>query len=164
MLKSFFINNRIRRHKGSSDHDTYENAERIGILYNADEFGNDIITEALHTLEDDRKYVSKLGYTSNIPKDPASLHEFEFTRKDISTTGSIKKDSVAKFIQKPFDFLIALDTSNNINFKHILASSKATCKIGFETEEYQNLLLMSLRLSNDKPNSVKDLISYLKKI
>ena len=164
MIKSIFINQRIRRNQGPRDHDTYENAERIGILYNVDEFGETVIQEAQQTLEQDRKFVSKLGFTNNIPKDPADLSEQEFTRKDISATGNFKKDSIAKFVSKPFDFLLALDTSANINFKHVLASSKAACKIGFQTEDHHNLLVMTLRMSDDKTAAVKDLISYLKKI
>lgn len=164
MIKSIFINSRIKKNLHPREHDTYLNAERIGILYNADEFNQTMIEEAKHALEQDRKFVSKLGFTNIIPKEPNKLPESEFTRKDISVTGSIKKENVAKFIEKPFDFLLTLDTSANINLKHILASSKAICKIGFEAEEYQNLLLMSLKLSDNKPKAVKDLISYLKKI
>ena len=164
MIKSIFINSRIKKNLQPREHDTYLNAERIGILYNADEFNQTMIEEAQQALELDRKFVSKLGFTNIIPKEPNKLAESEFTRKDISVTGSIKKDDVARFIKKPFDFLLALDSSANINFKHVLASSKAICKIGFQTEEYQNLLVMSLKLSDDKPKAVKDLISYLKKI
>ncbi len=164
MIKRIFINTRIQKNQGPKNHDTYENAERIGILYNVDEFGGVPVSEAQVALEQDRKFVSKLGFTSIVPKAPTELHELEFTRKDISTTGGVKKESVSKFIAKPFDFLLALDSSANINFKHVLASSKAVCKIGFQTEEYQELLQMSLRLSDDKTKAVKDLISYLKKI
>lgn len=164
MIKGIFINSRIKKNQTPGNHETYANAERIGILYNADEFSEATVQEVQLLLEEDRKFVSKLGFTSIIPKEPTSLKEFEFTRKDISVTGSIKKESVAKFIEKPFDFLLSLDTSTNINIKHVLASSKAICKIGFQAEDYQNLLLMSLKLTNDKPKSVKDLISYLKKI
>ncbi len=164
MIKNFFINNRIKKSKKTEAHDTYEKAERLGILFNADEFGPATIHEAQMALENDRKFVSKLGFTNVIPKDLTQLEESAFTRKDISPTGSIRKTSVTKFIEKPFDFLISLDTSSDINYKYVLASSNAICKVGFQANDYENLLTMFMKPSADKNKCVKDLISYLKKI
>ena len=163
MIKSIFINNRIKKKQKHQEHETYEKAERIGILFNADEFGTETVSDVQAALEQDRKFVSKLGYTTVIQK-ASEEEEGAFTRKDISPTGVFKKSSVSKFVEKPFDFLISLDTSADINFKYVLASSKALCKVGFQTDEYQSLLMMYMKLSENKSKSVKDLISYLKKI
>jgi len=164
MIKSIFINNRIKKSKSAGDHGSYTKSERIGILYNADEFGPAAIYEVQMILERDKKFVSKLGFSSVNTKELSSSSEVDFTKKDISSTGSIKNDIITKFIEKPFDFLISLDTSEDINYKYVLASSKAACKVGFQTDAYQNILMMFMKLSKDKSKSVNDLISYLKKI
>ena len=163
MIKSIFINNRIRKSQRTNEHDSYEKSERIGILYNADEFEEATIDQVQEALEQDRKFVSRLGFSTTIPKEH-SEEEAVFTRKDISATGVVKKEIVSKFIEKPFYFLISLDTSEDINYKYVLASSKALCKVGFQTEGYHALLMMYMKLSKNKSESVKDLISYLKKI
>ena len=164
MIKNIFINSKIKKSPENREHNTYENARRIGLLYNADEFGLAPIFELQMELEKDQKHLTKLGYIGNPPKAASKTNDQEFTRKDISSTGAINKDSITKFIEQPFDFLISLDTSGDINYKYILAASKAACKIGFHTEAYESHLMMFMKLTNDKVKSVNDLISYLKKI
>jgi len=39
MIKNIFINNLIKKNRHSDGHNTYAKSERIGILYNVDEFG-----------------------------------------------------------------------------------------------------------------------------
>jgi len=163
MIKSIFLNQKTKPHPNARDHCTYGEATNIGILYNTDEYDEETISELIDTFEGDAKTVAKLGYLEK-PADSSDVDQHLFTKKDISSTGTIKKDSIKFFIKQSFDFLISLDTSENINFKYVLASSKAVCKIGFETEAYRDLLLMSLKPSEDKVASVKDVIKYLKMI
>ena len=89
---------------------------------------------------------------------------FIFTKKDISVTGTIKNDRISFFTDQAFDFLISLDSSQNINYKYILAVSKASCKVGLETESYKDLLLMSVKQGRQKSASALSLARYLKMI
>ena len=159
MIKNIFLKHKGKPTTASKEHCTYAEAKNIGILYNAIEFDPAIIDNLEEQLKGDFKEVAKAGFT-----DKPSEDQLLFDKKDISGTGTIKKDRLSFFINQSYDFLISLDTSENVNFKYILALSKANCKIGFETESYYDLLQMSLKIEDDKNQSVENLIRYLKMI
>ncbi len=163
MIKGIILNYKSKNVPRSQEHTTYEKAKRIGILYNANEFQKELITKLIEELENEEKSVIQLGFVEK-PEDPKNITAYLFTKKDISIIGGIKKEGIKNFLEQPFDFLISLDSSENINYRYILASSKATCKVGIETESYQDLLLLSIKPSAAKADSAKDLIKYLRKI
>jgi len=163
MIKSIFLNQKTKAGTRTKNHCTYMEASSIGIMFNADEFDASVIDELTDQFEGDQKTVAKLGYIDK-PQDPENISRFIFTKKDISGIGTIKKDSISFFTQQSFDFLLSLDTSENINYKFILATSKATCKIGLETESYHELLLMSIKPEAQKLDSARNLVKYLKMI
>lgn len=163
MIKSIFLNTKNKAKSGSKEHATYKACQSVGILYNVEEFDASVLALLTDEIKTDGKTVATLGYWDK-PNDPSAVGNLVFTKKDISNTGSIKKDSIEFFVNQRFDFLISLDTWENINYKYILATSKATCKIGFETESYRDLLLMTMQPMEEKVQSVKDLLKYLKMI
>lgn len=159
MIKSIFLNHKSKSKGVSKDHCTYLESVSIGLLYNAEEFENEAVEGLIDTLEGDGKSVAKLGFVEK-----PTEQRFLFSKKDISGTGAIKKDSIQFFANQAFDFLISLDTTENINYKYILAISKATCKIGFETESYSDLLQMSLKPDEQQLIAVRNMVKYLKMI
>ncbi|MEP1032579.1 hypothetical protein [Ekhidna sp.] len=159
MIKNIFLNHKGKPTIATKEHCTYSEATNIGILYHADEFNNETIKKLEELLKGDGKTVAKIGYADKPSEDPLI-----FYKKDISGTGNIKKDNLSFFINQTFDFLISLDTSENINYKYVLAISKATCKVGFETEQYYDLLQLSLKMDESKPKAVANMVRYLKMI
>ena len=160
MIKSILLNQRSKLFGHRQSHGTYKEAASIGILYNADEFGKDIISDLMTIFKGDQKTTSQLGYSDKAQEED----RFIFTKKDISSTGMIKKDSISFFIKQKFDFLLSLDHSENINFKYILATCKANCKVGLETDSYKDLLLMSIKPEAEETKSAQNLVKYLKMI
>ncbi|MEM0940326.1 MAG: hypothetical protein AAF600_13965 [Bacteroidota bacterium] len=163
MIKELFLYHRSKSNPTLGNHSTYEKAQSIGVLYNADEFQDSLISNLIEVLKKDGKIVMKLGFVVK-PNDPKTSKNFIFTGKDISSIGSIKKNNISSFANQSFDFLISLNTFGNINYKYVLAICKAICKVGLEAKAYQDLLLMSLRLSAKKENPAINLIKYLRKI
>ena len=159
MIKNLFLNHKGKPTIASKEHCTYSEASNIGILYNADEFNSEAVIKLEDLLKNDGKEVAKIGYADKPSENPLIFH-----KKDISSTGTIKKDNLSFFINQSFDFLISLDTSENINFKYVLALSKATCKVGFETDQYYELLQLSLKMDDSKPKAVSNIVRYLKMI
>lgn len=159
MIKNLFLNHKGKPTIAGKEHCTYSEASNIGILYNADEFNAEAVGKLEELLRNDGKEIAKIGYA-----DKPSENVLVFHRKDISNTGTIKKDNLSFFINQTFDFLISLDTSGNINYKYVLALSKATCKVGFETEQYYDLLQLSLKMDETKPKAVANMVRYLKMI
>ncbi len=159
MIKNIFLNHKGKPTIASKEHCTYSEARNIGILYNVDQFGLEVIEKLEDLLKGDGKDVAKIGFAEK-PVDNRLI----FSKKDISGTGTVKNDNLSFFINQPFDFLISLDTSENINYKYVLALSKATCKVGFETEQYYDLLQLSLKMDESKPKAVTNMVRYLKMI
>jgi hypothetical protein len=159
MIKNLFLNHKGKPTIADKEHCTYSEASNIGILYNADEFSSETVMKLEELLKADGKDVAKIGFADKPSEDTLVFH-----KKDISSTGTIKKDNITFFINQSYDFLISLDTSENINYKYVLALSKATCKVGFETEQYYDLLQLSLKMDESKPKAVANIVRYLKMI
>ncbi|MDE0471618.1 MAG: hypothetical protein OXH57_06725 [Ekhidna sp.] len=163
MIKSIFLNHRVKSNRRATEHCTYKEAQTIGILYNADEFNRRILSKLITTFNEDGKTVAKLGYTDKLGM-TENRADFIFTKKDISNTGVIKNDHISFFIRQTFDFLISLDSSQNINYKYILAGSSASCKVGLQTKSYKDLLLMSIKQDKQRVEAALSLVRYLKMI
>lgn len=160
MFKNLFLRRKSKRNEGSSlEHCTYSNALHIGVLYNSDEYSKDIVADLIDNLQGDDKEVDSMGFEAK----PVENSPF-FSKNDISNTGVFKKESLQYFINKPFDFLISLDSSENMNYRFVLALSKARCKMGIESKEYYELLHMALKKCDNPVDSAKSVIKYLKMI
>lgn len=159
MIKNIFLNHKGKPTNATKEHCTYADARNIGILYNADEFSPEVIQKLEELLKSDGKDVAKIGYADKPSEDKLVFH-----KKHISGTGTIKNDTLTFFINQTFDFLVSLDTSENINYKYVLALSKATCKIGFETEQYYDLLQLSLKMDETTAKAIANMVRYLKMI
>ena len=159
MIKNIFLNYKSKAKPQGKEHCTYIDAIDIGILYNAEEFNDKLVNKLVDLIEGDGKSTALLGYVKKSTDEPLF-----FSKKDISGTGIIKKDSIRFFVNQTFDFLLSLDTSGNINYKYVLSMSKATCKVGLETETYSDLLQMSLKSEGKKLLAVVNMVKYLKMI
>ncbi|MEQ9404104.1 MAG: hypothetical protein RIM99_10985 [Cyclobacteriaceae bacterium] len=161
MIKNALLNRKCRAlsKNQNNEHSTYRNASSIGILYNAAEFQNYLISDLINSLEADGKTVARLAFTEKDSED-----RFSFCKKNVSMTGNLTKDSISFFAQQRFDFLIALDLSGDMNFKYVLALSKASCKVGIDSESINDFLLMSIKASENQSQNIKELIRYLKMI
>ena len=142
-----------------SEHVSYKQASDIGILYNAQEFSKKWIEKMTDHLKRDKKKISALAFSEHESDDL-----FSFCNKDVSMLGNLNKKSIGFFTDQTFDFLISLDASGDVNFKYVLALSQATCKIGISKNEYNNLLAMSVKPSENQLQNVRDIIKYLKMI
>lgn len=123
--------------------DGYESASRIGVIYSySDEAPLDSIGDFIKRIERDGKEVSTMSFISKAPKDES--HDFAFfTERDLSANGKWKNEDVLVFVKEPFDYLISLDQENNKFFKHVLAASKAKCRVGcFEEDNSKYFELM----------------------
>ena len=161
MIKNVLLKQRCKllAKKKRKEHLSYENASTIGILYNASEYKRELIEELAESFKQDGKSLAMMAFTEKESEEPLT-----FTRKDISVSGSLTKEPVHLFIKQAFDFLIALDDSGDINFKYILALSKATCKVGMNSEAYGDHLVMSIKPSTGHSNGLEDIKKYLKMI
>lgn len=159
MIKNLFLKHKGKPAVADKEHCTYAESSRIGVLYNITEFKPESIEKLEELFKNDGKEIAKMGF-SDKPTDD----KLAFCKKDISSTGIVKSHNLDFFIKQPFDFLLSLDTTENPNYKYVLALSKAVCKVGFETEQYKDLLQLSLKMDESKPKAVANIVRYLKMI
>lgn len=108
----------------------YHQAVNIGITFTVDDKEkHEAIKELIHFLERDGKKVQVLEF---LPE-KKNNHEFKFdffTIKDISFWGDVTATNALKFLETPFDYLFYIDKESNPLLLHLLARSKAHCRVG----------------------------------
>ncbi len=161
MIKSALLSRKCKKliKAQKKEHVTYRSASNFGILYNSQEFNRELVEELADSLKGDGKELAMLAFTEK-----ESEEQFSFCKKDISASGNLNKDRIGMFTRQPFDFLISLDTSGDINYKYVLALSKANCKIGINSEAYDDLLMLAVKPSDNSSTSTQDVLRYLKMI
>jgi hypothetical protein len=139
-------NSLLRRNKSSRSNLSYKHAKTIGLLFTVeDKQKHFIVKEFIKKLEHDGKIIQVLEY---LP-DKHDNYEFKFdffSDKDISFWGNITSSSAIQFTDAPFDFLFYIDQLPNDLVLHLLARSKAKCRVGprfDDGEKYLELMIGS---------------------
>jgi len=108
----------------------YREALNIGIIFTVeDKEKHEAVKDFIHKLERDGKKVQVLEF---LPE-KKNNHEFKFdffTIQDISFWGKVTATNALKFAETQFDFLFYPDMESNPIILHLLARSKAHCRVG----------------------------------
>ncbi len=122
--------NALKKNKTVRANTPYKKAVNVGITFTVeDKEKHDAIKELIHRLEHDGKKVHVLEF---LPEKKTN-HEFKFdffTVKDISFWGDLTAQNALKFSETPFDYLFYIDKESNPLILHLLARSKAHCRVG----------------------------------
>lgn len=126
-----FRTNWILKHSNTQRSNvSYDNAQRIGIIFSVEDKGkHETVKDLIKKFEHDGKKVQVIEF---LPKKKEN-YEFKFdffTENDLSIWGKLTSPGALKFADTPFDFLYYLDTDPNPLILHILALSKARCRVG----------------------------------
>ena len=140
-------------------HPSYFKARKIGILYNADEFDNVSIKSVQQQLSKEGKKIYILGFSNK-----NNILSHLFNEKDISVFGKIRNNQILNFANNNYDFLISLNTTDNLNYWYVLWFSKAQYKVGLHTRSFEKVLQMSIKPNKKKSELIDILLSYTKKI
>ena len=113
----------------------YKKAQQIGIIFSVeDKMKHDNVKELIKKFEQDGKQVTVIEFLPE-NKDNYEFRFDFFTEKDLSFWGNITSTGALKFADTPFDFLYYLDTTPNVMILHLLALSKAKCRVGRSWDE-----------------------------
>jgi hypothetical protein len=139
----------------------YEEAKSIGILFTVEDKGkHDTIKEFVKKFEADGKQVKVIEF---LPPDKQN-YEFKFnffTEKDLSFWGKITSADAMKFADTPFDFLFYLDTEPNPLLVHLIARSKAKCRVGRSSEEGQGYFEFMVESDRHIKNLIDTIHRYI---
>jgi hypothetical protein len=140
-------NSFLKKNKASRANLPYSKASTMGIIFTVeDKQKHFVVKEFIKKLELDGKHIQILEYL------PAKTDNYEFrfdffTEKDISFWGNITSANAIQFSEAPFDFLFYIDLTPNPLILHLLARSKAKCRVGNYFEEgpsYLDLMIESV--------------------
>ena len=120
----------LRNNKTPRANVPYKNAELIGIIFSVeDKVKHDNVKDLIKKFEQDGKKVTVIEFLPE-NKDNYEFRFDFFTEKDLSFWGKITSNGAIKFADTPFDFLYYLDVTPNPLILHLLALSKAKCRVG----------------------------------
>lgn len=143
MKKSFLklkTNSFLKRNKSLRNSTPYKEVTSVGIIFTVeDKQKHDIVKDFIKKLEHDGKKVEVICFLPDKKENYEFLFDF-FTEKDLTLWGNITSDNAIKFSEKPFDYLFYLDREANPLIMHLIARSKAKCRIGKHTEANRSYL------------------------
>jgi hypothetical protein len=133
----------LKKNKAPRSSMPYKQAVSMGIIFTVeDKQKHEVVKEFIQHLERDGKKVQVLEF---LPE-KRNNHEFKFdffTINDISFWGNLEASNALKFAETPFDYLFCVDKESNPLILHLLARSKAHCRVGkFNEMESQFFELM----------------------
>jgi len=137
----------LRKNKTQHVNLPYKKAQTIGVIFTVeDKQKHFVIKEFIKKLEADGKIVQVLEYLPEKKENYEFKFDF-FTTKDVSFWGTITSSNALQFSDAPLDFLFYLDLTPNPLILHLLARSKAKCRVGRfwdEGHDYLDLMIESV--------------------
>lgn len=134
----------LKKNKALRANLPYKQAVSVGIIFTVeDKQKHFIVKDFIKKLEADGKTIQVLEYL------PAQTENYEFkfdffSDKDVSFWGNINNNSAIQFSESAFDFLYYIDLTPNPLILHLLARSKAKCRVGRNFDEGQSYLELAI--------------------
>ncbi|MEP2671677.1 MAG: hypothetical protein ABJH04_21915 [Cyclobacteriaceae bacterium] len=157
-------NSALKSNKSLRSSIPYQQALTVGILFSVeDKQKHEAIKDFIKLLEQDGKKVSVLEF---LPKQKDN-YEFKFdffTIKDLSFWGKVNSPDADKFMEIPFDYLYCLDNASNPLIMHLLAKSKAKCRIGKFSREDQPFFELMIEQNGSVKNLIESMYKYSKQL
>jgi hypothetical protein len=130
----------LKRNKALRANLPYKQAKTVGLIFSVeDKQKHFIIKEFIKKLEHDGKIIQVLEFLPEKHENYEFKFDF-FTEKDVNFWGNITSAHAIQFSDAPFDFLFYVDMIPNTLVLHLLARSKAKCRVGAYFDEGQNYL------------------------
>ncbi len=142
----------------------YKQAQSIGILFSVEDKQKHLdIKEFIHQLEQDGKKVQVLEFLPVKKENYEFMFDF-FTVKDLSFFGKINSAAAEKFSQTSFDYLFYIDRELNPLALHLLAVSKARCRVGRFSENDNAFFEMMIEQTGTTKGLIDTMYQYTKKL
>lgn len=153
------LNDRIR------EVHSFHSAKSIGILYDATDLEDMMmVSEFVNELFSQKKEVKALGYVNlqELTHRHMPMLQFDFFFiKDLNWYYKPQNYIISNFVEKDYDILINLCTSNCVPVKYLLASSRAKFKVGKFEEELKIYDLMIDVKEQSLESLIKEVKHYL---
>lgn len=87
-----------------------------------------------------------------------------FTVNDLSFWGKVESPDADKFIDTPFDYLFCIDNDTNPLVLHVLARSKARCRIGKYAEKCNPYFELMIEQNGSIKNLIESMYKYTRQL
>lgn len=125
----------LKQNKTSRTNVPYKDSKQIGIIFTVeDKTKHETVKDLIRKLESDGKQVQVIEFLPERKENYEFKFDF-FTEKELSLFGTITSQQAIKFANSPFDFVFCLDMAPNPLVLHLLALSKARCRVGPSRDE-----------------------------
>jgi hypothetical protein len=117
---------------------TLRETQEVGVVYDAKLVSESSLNKVVHYFEAEGKNVITMGYYSEkeLGTFVPNYKEEYFCKKDLNFWGLPKKESIQRFTNKDFDYLVNLDMKGSIQLQAVSVYSKAKTRIGKHIEDY----------------------------
>lgn len=131
-LHYYRLHSKIKRHAVERYSMSFDQAKRIGILYDASQPDHEaIVKKYRQTLQKSGKKVEMLAYMQEPQEAIEETHQVHYLhRKQLTWSLEPKGSSVETFINTPFDILLGLHIGDSQPLEYIAALSKAHLRVG----------------------------------
>ena len=142
----------------------YQQARSVGILFSVeDKQKHEEIKEFIKKLQQDGKEVTVLEFLPHRRENYEFLFDF-FTIKDLSFWGKLTSADADRFMESPFDYLYCIDNTSNPLIMHLLAKSKAKCRIGKFSKTDHSFFELMIEQSGPIKNLIESMYKYSKQL
>ncbi|MBX2941981.1 MAG: hypothetical protein KF860_06520 [Cyclobacteriaceae bacterium] len=142
----------------------YHEAISVGLIFSVeDKQKHEEIKDFIKKLQQDGKKVTVLEYLPNKKENYEFLFDF-FTQKDLSFWGKLASPGADKFMEIPFDYLYCVDNTSNPLIKHLLAKSKARCRIGRFSKQDHSFFELMIEQNGSVKNLIDSMYKYSKQL
>ncbi len=142
----------------------YAQALNIGVIFTVeDKQKHEAVKEFVHQLERDGKKVQVLEF---LPE-KKNNHDFKFdffTINDLSFWGNLEAANALKFANTPFDYIFSVDKESNPLILHVLARSKAHCRIGKFSEADSPFFELMIEEDGSNQGLIESMYNYTCKL
>lgn len=142
----------------------YKQAGSVGIIFSVeDKLKHDLIKDLIKHLEQDGKKVEVLEFLPTKKENFEFLFDF-FTIEDVSFWGNITSEKAVKFSNTPFDYLFYIDSVSNPLILHLLARSKAHCRVGRWDEDESNYFELMIEAGGNTKALIDNMYKYTRQL
>jgi len=157
-------NSALKSNKSLRTSIPYQQALSVGIIFSVeDKQKHEEIKDFIKQLQQDGKKVTVLEFLPNKKENYEFMFDF-FTVKDLSFWGEVTSPGVHKFTDMPFDYLYCIDNASNPLVLHLLAKSKARCRIGKFSEQGHPFFELMIEQNGSVKNLIDSMYKYSKQL
>lgn len=154
----------LKKNKTLRYNEAYQKAASVGLIFTVeDRQKHDQIKQLIRKFEHEGKTVKALAFLPPNQENYEFLFDF-FTYREISFWGNITATSALQFADTPFDFLLYLDNRPNDLILHLVARSKAKCRIGKFFEHGEPYFEMMVHSKGDPKTLIDELYHYTREL